>query len=420
VPYDDLALNPKDRGQSMRSWLGSKWRNPVTHQRKTIYVGTVPSMAEAAPFMRNWTCLSSQMLTAADAKSRDALASLQPPTLQDTCDYLRAFYHPLTVKVLPGPVAFVPWTTGRTRPRPEHVGLQIGDGVTRIRTRPTPDKAFERQLNLSDILDAGLSSIPKDAYALVLMVDHDMFEDEEDDFCCGRAYGGSRISVVSSARYHPGLDRVARDPIDHHHMWPASHCKSYVDGLCGVQPPKARSNRSSSRNGSKRKADAAALDVEEQQARPSAQAGGVKIDETPLGAAVRAALEVGDPMQDLYGLWLSRVARTISHELGHCFSFGHCVYYACAMQGTAGITEDMRQPPYLCPVCLARTIRAIGDVNEGVDERDLVLQRYRALSEFCKRWPKVGMFAGFDAWLGQRMLEYGAVVSPTPAARSSV
>ncbi|KAK0723486.1 hypothetical protein B0T26DRAFT_750749 [Lasiosphaeria miniovina] len=91
------------------------------------------------------------------------------------------------------------------------------------------------------------------------------------------------------------------------------------------------------------------------------------IEATPLGTAVKAARAASDLDIDLGRLWLSRVARTAVHELGHCFCLDYCVYYACVMQGTTGLAEDTRQPPYLCPVCLKKLTRALADV---VGKRD--------------------------------------------------
>jgi archaemetzincin len=60
------------------------------------------------------------------------------------------------------------------------------------------------------------------------------------------------------------------------------------------------------------------------------------------------------------------------------------------MQGTASIAEDARQPPYLCPVDLAKVLRAT-----GVTEFD----RHRALLKFCKKHSDVQLFAAFEAWI---------------------
>ena len=75
------------------------------------------------------------------------------------------------------------------------------------------------------------------------------------------------------------------------------------------------------------------------------------------------------------------------------------------MQGTTSVAEDVRQPPYLCPVCLAKVTHALRGVSPktGNDEQTYIMQRYHALMEFCKSWPHVAMFAGFHAWLEKRV-----------------
>jgi hypothetical protein len=55
-------------------------------------------------------------------------------------------------------------------------------------------------------------------------------EDEEDDLACGKAYGGSRIAVVSAARYDPSLDK--KQKISREHVWPASHGEEYIRTCC--------------------------------------------------------------------------------------------------------------------------------------------------------------------------------------------
>ncbi len=74
----------------------------------------------------------------------------------------------------------------------------------------------------------------------------------------------------------------------------------------------------------------------------------------------------------------------------------HCVYYACVMQATASLAEDVRQPPYLCPVDLAKILRAT-----GADERE----RYEALLIFCTRHKDggAGWFNAFEAWITGRL-----------------
>ena len=98
----------------------------------------------------------------------------------------------------------------------------------------------------------------------------------------------------------------------------------------------------------------------------------------------------------LSALWLTRVCRTASHELGHCFGIDHCVYYACVMQGAASIGEDARQPPYLCPVDLAKVLIVSGATAK---------ERYKALLDFNKQHKGVQMFDAFAAWIEARLRE---------------
>ncbi|KAF2713013.1 hypothetical protein K504DRAFT_497847 [Pleomassaria siparia CBS 279.74] len=385
LPHDDLNYDPTSSSQSLRSWLHEKERNKPSQQRKTIYVANIPEITPAMASMEDWTkpILSPDRGDPATKK----LESLVSPDVENLVDYLSAFYHGMAVKKFPQVLKWVSWeeeegkSSTKSRPPgvPKHVGLAYGDNVTRIRARPSPDGLFKGQLDLNDILDAATDMLPTDAYSIIVPVDHDIHEGEEDDFCCGRAYGGSRICVVQTARYHPVLDRGNK--IDHEHTWPASHCKDYVDGICASE------------------------EIEPIPAVPT-QIGASQLG--PLRAAISAASLIPPPstIEELRVLWFARLARTAAHELGHCMGMDHCVYYACNMQGTAGMTEDGRQPPYLCPVCLGKISHAVAcELQHGSEEarKVYVRQRYEALGEFCKRWEGNGLFAGFGAWIGERL-----------------
>ncbi|KAL4942060.1 hypothetical protein BDV06DRAFT_222559 [Aspergillus oleicola] len=104
----------------------------------------------------------------------------------------------------------------------------------------------------------------------------------------------------------------------------------------------------------------------------------------PLSAALAAftSTKMSTPLT----LWLSRVFRTMTHELGHC------VYYACLMQGSTSMQEDMRQPPFLCPVDLAKLLSSM---------RVTIEERYKALLEYCEREEirDEPHFAAQAAWL---------------------
>lgn len=64
------------------------------------------------------------------------------------------------------------------------------------------------------------------------------------------------------------------------------------------------------------------------------------------------------------------------------------------MQATTSVAEDIRQPPYLCPIDLAKVLYATGGE---------VAARYEALREFCVKRKDGAMFAAFAAWLEVRL-----------------
>lgn len=383
LPFDDLNYDPDCEPQDFNCWLQYEERNKVSASKQTVYIARVPEITKHVVHMCEWSIpnLSPDYAGLSEKKA-------QSPEVDDFIDYVSAFYHGMTVKELPVRFKWTSWEDG-TKPRrkgaiPKYIALQHGNETTRVATRVPPDDAFSAQLNLNDILDGALRVIPADAYALCLLVDHDIWE-EDDNFCCGRAYGGSRVCVVQTARYNPALD--VKEGIDRAHMWPMSHCKDFVDQICLTEDLKPRKPTQrqvrESRSGPMRKA---------------------------VDAAVRKMSEAnGEESKE--ALWFSRLARTVTHELAHCFAFDHCVYYACNSQGTAGMREDVRQSPYLCPVCEAKISHAIvveGSNGSQEQRRVWIRERCAKLQDFCNGLDSKGkghaMWSGLDAWLEERML----------------
>ncbi|KAL2848231.1 hypothetical protein BJX68DRAFT_267678 [Aspergillus pseudodeflectus] len=395
LPDDDLALDPEYPPQSFQEWVDEEERNGVTARRRTVYVLGPPGgdgdgeTSRVGVEVASWTRPQKT-----GSKSEPDMIAF--PEMQDVVEYLSAFYHGLPVKQLtlanwkftswdePKPGATKRSTTTKRRKtakNPQSIGLATPTECIRIRTRPCPDSVYSHQLNLDDLLDAAISILTKDAYALCMLVHHDLFEDDDDTFVCGRAYGGSRVAVVSTARYHPGLDGIQgiQRP---GHAWPAAHCQAYVEDTCraaGAVGKKRKKASSASHPQASRTPNGANRLL---QAALAAYTNPTNINTSSTGLKP----EGGTP------LWLFRTARTISHELGHCFGIDHCVYYACIMQGSASLSEDTRQPPYLCPVDLAKVLAATG---AGVVERD------RALLRFCERegWRDDPGFRAFAGWL---------------------
>lgn len=189
------------------------------------------------------------------------------------------------------------------------------------------------------------------------------------------------MAVVSTARYNPSIDGTQE--IDRDHSWPASHCEAYVKS-CRFEGSQTKGKRQQN-NAKMEKIDLTLSSLSGVSSNLSAK--------SPLKAAIEAV--VAFPAVDEYAssIWFARVCRTASHELGHCFGMDHCVFYACVMQGTASVVEDCRQPPYLCPIDMAKVNQAT-----GLGEKE----RYQALSIFCERYQTTALFAAFQAWIQKR------------------
>lgn len=245
--------------------------------------------------------------------------------------------------------------------------------AVQLRTRPSPDgpesSCYTHQLSLLDILDFAIEILPGDAYTLIVFTHHDLYESDEDDFCIGRAFGGSRVCVVSSARYHPFSEQLAGVGCDEFggkgHDWPGSHCAEFVQRMCqGSEEPSREKQKTKITKDPK--------------------VTGHSPENTPMYRAIAAHISENSVVKHheyQRSIWLSRICKTASHELLHCFGLDHCTYYACVMQGTTSILEDTRQPFYLCPIDQAKLKEALAGRDGNIGK----LSKEQWELEWCNR-----------------------------------
>lgn len=238
VPDDDLDIDPEWPPQSVKEWHQEEERNPVTSKKKTIYLVAPPIITDDMAAMKGWVAPGTKPTPASRQQAENS--ELKMADLQA---YVAAFYHGMPVKVLNKSFSWHNWDTngkqaydGRTlKPEPKQerlIGLRTpANTMIGVRCRLAPDRAA-MQVNLDDIMDGLAEKVPTDAYAIMMLLDLDMYEGDDDIFTGGRAYGGPRIAVVSSFRDNPmhgyPLNSLA-------HRWPASHCAAYVASLCNGQ-----------------------------------------------------------------------------------------------------------------------------------------------------------------------------------------
>ncbi|KAH0337245.1 hypothetical protein KCU74_g1692, partial [Aureobasidium melanogenum] len=356
---DEIDSDPNYPPQNFAEWQKLLSPKNLPLKRKKIYVAAPPGRTKECPPLYKMQWPHRQLL---------------PPRHEQVLEYLAAFYTGFEVIPLPEEcLIFDQWSEEKDpEPSDSFVALSTPKESVRIRKRAMPNNGRGFQLNLNDMLDAAIAVLPSDAMALLLLIDFDMYEDDDDEFGCGRAYGYSHVCIVSSFRYNPAFDKDI--DLDREHVWPASHCAAYVQAQVDrfIEP---------SEPGKKSKATMP-LQLSK-----------------PLSRAIQAHLTANpSPIS----LWLERVCRTASHELGHCLGMDHCMYYACIMQGSNSIPEDLRQPHYLCPIDNAKLdtlIAARGDKTKvGIKQKE------RALLHFVTEHHKNGGgFAGLRAWLEKRL-----------------
>ncbi|THX77329.1 hypothetical protein D6D04_06386 [Aureobasidium pullulans] len=337
LPNDEIDLDPDYPPQSFSDWQKHITPKSLPFKRTKIYLVPPPG----------WTEKASHLL---------------PPGSESIVEYLAAFYDGFEVLQLrKEKLTFDEW-------------IEEGEAEqSQSFEKAKPNKGRGFQLNLNDLLDGAIAVLPDDALALILHMDFDLYEDDDDDFVCGRAYGESHVCVVSSFRYSPARDNDIE--VDFEHFWPASHCATYVEDQVDkyIEKPATKSGRKGQTE--------------------------AKTSTTEPSMPLRMAIDAYKPSSHR-SAWLNRVCRTASHEIGHCLGLDHCMYYACIMQGSATMAEDLRQPPYLCPIDDAKLNTLIA--TRGNASVGSTANREQALLAFTKQYQQGSGFAAFRAWLEAR------------------
>lgn len=360
LPNDEIDFDPDYPPQSFSDWQKHITPKSLPFKRKKIYLVPPPGWTEKASF---------------SYRDERPHRHLLPPGSGSIVEYLAAFYDGFEVLQLrKETLTFDEWIEeGEAEQSQYFVALNTETESIRIRKRPMPNKGRGFQLNLNGLLDAAIAILPDDALALILHMDFDLYEDDEDDFVCGRAYGESHVCVVSSFRYSTARDNDLE--VDCEHFWPASHCATYVEDQVDKYIEKHATK--SGRKGPKE----------------------AKISSTEQSMPLRMAIDA-HKLSSHQSAWLNQVCRTASHEIGHCLGLDHCMYYACIMQGSATVAEDLRQPPYLCPIDDAKLNTLIA--TRGNASVGSTACREQALLAFTKRYQQGSGFAAFEAWLEAR------------------
>jgi predicted Zn-dependent protease len=142
-----------------------------------------------------------------------------------------------------------------------------------------------------------------DAFAVIGITMEDIYSAPGDLFIAGMAAGGSKVAVLSFARYHPRI-RMHFQDWDNYGYASKSAEYSYF---------------------------------EEGKPRPKVS------DERP--AVLDAESRVN---------YLRRAGKLVVHELAHVYGIDHCIHYHCVMNGTGHLVEDFSAPAHLCAVCLRK------------------------------------------------------------------
>jgi predicted Zn-dependent protease len=162
----------------------------------------------------------------------------------------------------------------------------------------------------------GSSGNVDDAFSVVGVTMCDLYSCNSDLFVAGMAAGGSKVAVLSFARYHPQLKMSPEKWQDYGYIRKSSNYSYYEDN---------------------RRRPMSSPDV------PSL---------TDMAAQAQAE-------------YFRRAGKLLIHEMCHVYGIDHCIFYHCLMNGTAHLVEDFSSPCHICGVCLRKLQFRLGfDVKD--------------------------------------------------------
>jgi len=167
-----------------------------------------------------------------------------------------------------------------------------------------------------------------DAFTVVGVTMCDLYSCAADLFVAGMAAGGSKVAVLSFARYHPMLKMCPEKWESYGYIAKSSNYSYFEDN-------KRRPNTST---------------------------------EAPSQEAITPQAR---------SEFFRRAGKLLIHEMCHVYGIDHCVHYHCLMNGTAHLVEDFASPCHICCICLRKLQFRLGFH---------VATRYEALREVYSRF----------------------------------
>jgi archaemetzincin len=167
-----------------------------------------------------------------------------------------------------------------------------------------------------------------DAFSVVGVTMCDLYSCNADLFVAGMAAGGSKVAVLSFARYHPMLKMSPEKWEDYGYIKKMSNYSYFEDN---------------------KRRPATSPDAPHQE----------DMDPSTIAELFR------------------RAGKLLIHEMCHVYGIDHCVHHHCLMNGTAHLVEDFASPCQICRVCLRKL-----QFRLGFDVR----RRYNSLAEVYRRF----------------------------------